>query len=177
MDNINMDNIKYSKQNYDSTLNAFFRRNVNENISEHFSDNILNTNFLTLIDNFKLLNLPANVVDFFINNNAYECEIYINNYTFFSITKILEIYEYYKKDNIINIIDIGYIYQGMGHINVIYYNTKFNKFFFRNDGGSNGHEREFNYNNMKILSQIDDITKINNISYDYETLIEKINNI
>ena len=42
----------------------------------------------------------------------------------------------------------------MGHIKVIYYNTKFNKLFFRRDGGSNGYDREFNYNAMKELSKI-----------------------
>ena len=171
-----MSNIEYGKKNYDSTINAFFRKNVTDDINDHNSLNILDNKNLNYIIKLKNLNLPKNIEDFFINHNAYESEIYINNYTFISIKKILELYELYKKDNITNIIDIGFIYKGMGWINVIYYNTKFNKLFFREDGGSNGFDRQINYNLMKEKSKINNIKDINDLSYDFQEILNLINN-
>jgi hypothetical protein len=166
-----MSNIEYGKKNYDSTTNAFFRQNINNDIEEHNSLNILDNNVINYINELKKINLPKNIEDFFINHNAYESEIYINNYTFISIKKILELYEFYKKDNITNIIDIGFIYKGMGWIEVIYYNTKFNKLFFREDGGSNNYDRKHNYDIMKKISEINNIENINDLSYDFEEIL------
>jgi hypothetical protein len=166
-----MSNIEYGKKNYDSTTNAFFRQNINNDIEEHNSLNILDNNVINYINELKKINLPKNIEDFFINHNAYESEIYINNYTFISIKKILELYEFYKKDNINNIIDLGFIYKGMGFIEVIYYNTKFNKLFFRVDGGSNNYDRKHNYDIMKKISEINNIENINDLSYDFEEIL------
>lgn len=169
-------NIQYSSEKYDSTQAPFFRKSINDDISEHNSENVLNIENLNLINNFKFLNLPEAIEDFFINNNAYNCEIYLNNYTFLSMKKIIELYNFYKNDNITNIIDLGFIYEGMGYIQVIYYNTKFNKLFFRSDGGSNNYDRENNYNLMKKISLIDSIDLINSKNYDFDDLLQKINN-
>ena len=168
-------NLEYSNKNYDSTQAPFFRKSINNNIIDHNSENILNIEYLNLINNFKLLNLPTNIEDFFINNNAYNCEIYINNYTFLSIKKIIELYKFYNEDNINNIIDIGFIYKGLGYINVIYYNNKFNKIFLREDGGSNNFDRELNYTKLKELSKIDKVELIENENYDFDELIYNIN--
>jgi hypothetical protein len=169
-------NIQYSSEKYDSTQAPFFRKSINDDINEHNSENVLNIENLNLINSFKLLKLPKNIEDFFINNNAYNCEIYLNNYTFLSMKKIIELYDFYKNDNITNIIDLGFIYEGMGWIQVIYYNTKFNKLFFRSDGGSNNYDREDNYNLMKKLSLIDSMDLINSKNYDFDDLLQKINN-
>ena len=170
-----VNNIEYSYENYDSTLAPFFRKNINNNINEHNSENVLNIENLNLINDFKLLNVPKDIEDFLINNNAYRCEIYINNYTFLSIKKILELYDFYKKDNITNIVDLAYIYMGMGWIKVIYYNSKFNKLFFREDGGSNNYDRKDNYDNIKKKSKIKNIEDINDISYNFEEILNIIN--
>jgi hypothetical protein len=169
-------NIEYSCTNYDSTQAPFFRKSINNDLNNHNSENILNIENLNLIDNFKLLKLPKNIEDFFINNNAYNCEIYINNYTFISMKKIIELNEFYKKDNINNIVDLGFIYKGMGFIEVIYYNTKFNKLFFRVDGGSNNYIRKHNYDIMKNISEINNIENINSKNYDFTEILELINN-
>ena len=169
-------NIKYSYENYDSTQAPFFRKCINNDIDYHNSENILNIENLNLIDNFKNLKLPKIIEDFFINNNAYKCEIYINNYTFLSMKKIIELNDFYKKDNITNIIDLGFIYKGICYIEVIYYNTKFNKLFFREDGGSNNDIRKNNYTIMKDLSSIDSIDLINSKDYDFEEILNLINN-
>ena len=170
-----MDNIEFGIINYDSTQAPFFRKSIDSDKRQHNSENILNVENLNLIDKFKSLKLPKNIEDFFINNNAYNSEIYLNNYTFLSINKILELYEFYNNDNIKNIIDLGFIYIGMGHIDVIYYNSKFNKIFFRNDGGSNGYDRLQHYNEMNEVSKIDNINSIDKVYYDFDELLEKIN--
>ena len=163
-------NINYGYENYDSTMAPFFRQAINSDISYANCISLLDNN-IDKINVFKCLGLPKNINDFFINNQAFNKEIYVNNYTFISITKILDLYKYYKNDNITNIIDIGFTYEGMGWIKVIYYNTKFNKLFFRTDGGSNNYDRLDNYNNMKIMSKIDNIELLNSISYDFDEIL------
>ena len=167
---IDPNTINYSYENYDSTMAPFFRPAINSDISYVNCISLLDDN-IDKINDLKCLGLPKNINDFFINHQAFNKEIYVNNYTFISITKILDLYKYYKNDNIDNIIDIGFIYEGMGWIKVIYYNTKFNKLFFRIDGGSNGYDRLDNYNKMKIMSKIDKIELINSVAYNFEEIL------
>ena len=164
-------NINYSYENYDSTNAPFFRPALNNDISYANNTSIIDNNNIDIINKFKMLGLPMNLNDFFINNQAYNKEIYINNITFLSIKKILELVNIYNNDNISNIIDLGFIYEGMGWIKVIYYNTKFNKLFLRMDGGSNGYDRLHNYNDMKNISKIDNIELINSTAYNFQEIL------
>ena len=59
----------------------------------------------------------------------------------------------------------------MGWIKVIYYNTKFNKLFFRMDGGSNHLDRLDNYNNMKKLSKLDNIELLFTKAYSFQEIL------
>ena len=165
-----INNINYGYENYDSTNAPFFRPAPNYDISSANFTSLLDDN-IDKINEFKCLGLPKIINDFFINHQAFNKEIYLNNYTFISITKILDLYKYYKNDNITNIIDIGFIYHGMGWIKVIYYNTKFNKLFFRMDGGSNGDVRLENYNIMKNISQINNLELINTKAYSFQEIL------
>ena len=162
--------INYGYENYDSTMAPFFRQYINNDISLNNEISILDNNNIDIINEFKLLGLPKNINDFFINHQAFNKEIYFNEYTFISIKKILDLYDTYKNDNINNIIDIGFLYHGMGFIKVIYYNTKFNKLFFRLDGGSNNYDILNSYNNMKNISTITNIDYMNSIAYDFQDL-------
>ena len=164
-------NIKYGYDDYDSTMAPFFRQAPNNDLSQNNSTSILENENIDIINDFKLLGLPKNINDFFINNQAFNKEIYINNITFISIKKIINLVKTYKQDSINNIIDLGFIYDGMGWIKVIYYNTKFNKLFFRMDGGSNDYDRLENYNNLKNISKIDIINKINSHYYDFNEIL------
>ena len=164
-------NISYSHENYDSTMAPFFRQAPNNDLSINNTLSIIENNNVDIINEFKILGLEKNINDFFLDHEAYNKEIYINNITFFSISKILDLYKCYKNDNITNIIDIGFIYQDMGWIKVIYYNTKFNKLFLRMDGGSNGYDRLDNFNKMKIMSKIDNIELINSHAYNFEEIL------
>tara|TARA_B100001093_G_scaffold506125_1_gene564536 strand:+ start:1041 stop:1574 length:534 start_codon:yes stop_codon:yes gene_type:complete len=169
--NIDFNNIYYSYENYDSTMAPFFRPAPNNDLSINNTLSIIENNNITIINEFKILGLEKNINDFFLDHEAYNKEIYINEYTFFSIKKILDLYEYYKNENINNIIDIGFIYQGMGWIKVIYYNTKFNKLFFRMDGGSNDLDRLDNYNNMKKLSKLNNIELLDTKAYSFKEIL------
>ena len=110
------------------------------------------TNKLTIDNNIddKLnkLSFTQEIKDFYKNISSSAQEIYINNWTLFSVDKILEMTEKYKKDNI-PYIDIGFRYIGMGHVDVAFFHPKYNTILFRPDGGSSGHDRIANYNNLK----------------------------
>lgn len=75
-------------------------------------------------------------------------EIYANNWTFFSVKTILDRYNTCKADNVYTI-DIALKYFGMGWIRIMFYDPILNTFNIRDDGGSNGFDREINYNNLK----------------------------
>lgn len=148
--NLNNLDIKYGKENYDSTDKPLFHQNVNSNNIENNCESIIqNNDNIELIDKFKKLIQDEILLDFYINNNAYNKELYINNWTFMSIKKILEINEQYKSDHINNIVDIGFRYSGLGWIKLAFYDTELKKILYRMDGGSNGYDRADNYNKLK----------------------------
>ena len=67
--------------NVDNTNNT----NENQNIS------VIEDNNLLLAIEFKELNLEKSITDFYLTNEAFNREMYTENWTFFSITKILEL--------------------------------------------------------------------------------------
>jgi hypothetical protein len=52
-------------------------------------------------------------------------------------------------------IDIAIAYAGMGFVNVLSYHKDSKKYFVRMDGGSNGYDREYNYNKYKDYNPIE----------------------
>mgnify|MGYP001366664579 CR=1 FL=1 len=73
-----------------------------------------------------------------------DVQVIMEDFTFFSLStlnKNKEDYDYF--------IDIAMSYIGMGHIYVISMIKATGKFFFRQDGGSNGYERLFTYQNYQ----------------------------
>jgi len=53
------------------------------------------------------------------------------------------------KNDEIYTVDLAFKYRGMGHILIMFYNRKTGQFLYRYDGGSNGYDREYNYNRLK----------------------------
>ena len=143
-----LNNITFSMPNHDSTTQPFFLPNIDNdtNIS------IIEDNNLLLNIEFKELNLEKNITDFYLDNEAHNKEMYIENWTFFSISKILELVKHYTSHNINNIVDLGFMYHGMGHVKVVYYNKITKKIHFRMDGGSNDYDRMDNFNELKKIS-------------------------
>jgi hypothetical protein len=66
-------------------------------------------------------------------------EVSLHDFTFLRPSEIEKNYKRYSY-----FYDVALKYQGMGHLQVISV-TKDNKYFLRNDGGSNGYERADNY--------------------------------
>lgn len=144
--------IKISNPEFDSTVQPFF-------FNDNSCKNIDLIEQIKIISNKEQLNsilnndyfnkLPENIKEFYYLFNNINNEIYIHYWTFFSINNILKRYnEFYKKDNIY-IIDIAYSYLGMGWIQILSYDPIKEKYIVRDDGGSNGFDREDNYKNLK----------------------------
>lgn len=148
----NQQNILFSSRNHDSTGQPFFLPNVDANTNTNQNISIIEDNNLLLAIEFKELNLIKAITDFYLDNEAFNKEMYIENWTFFSITKILELVKHYIENNINNIVDLGFMYHGMGHVKVVYYDKISKKIYFRMDGGSNDYDRMANFNELKKIS-------------------------
>ena len=159
-------NILFSPRNHDSTLQPFFLPNVDNDSNENQNISIIEDNNLLLAIEFKELNLIKSITDFYLNNEAFNKEMYIENWTFFSITKILELVKHYIENNINNIVDLGFMYHGMGHVKVVYYNKITKKIYFRMDGGSNDYDRMANFNELKKISN-NEVAYIGGIDFTY----------
>lgn len=174
MSNIDINN---STQNYDSTLAPFFRNNYDSDVEDIDSESIINVDKINLINKFTNINLPIEIKNFYINNNSYNRELYIKSWTLFSIKKILDMHDNYLKDDITSIIDLGFIYLGLGWIKVAFYNTEDNMIYYRRDGGSNGWDRNANYKNLKKYDTLN--KKSNGMNSDksisFSTFLKEIN--
>ncbi len=143
-----LDKCNISSDSYNSTKEPFFNNDINKDIFKlnnkvisHYNipDN-LNRNIILI---YNLLSDPLK-------------EIYIGEWTIFSLKFAIEQYNLLCKANRKDVFDIGYRYLGLGHIELISCDLSTHLLFYRPDGGSNGYDREFNYNNL-----------INNGSKDY----------
>ncbi len=131
---------KVSCNNYDSIQQPFFSSDNNGNkfvinfqsLSNYNIPESLNRNIILI---YKILGDPTK-------------EIYIGEWTILSLDKALSIYQEFCNNGQKNVFDIGYRYLGMGHIEVISCDLKSHLLFYRRDGGSNGYDREANYQNL-----------------------------
>lgn len=125
---------KVSDDEYDSTQIPFylFDKKNDFEINHELIENIpkgLNRNIKIIYD---ILGNPKK-------------EIYMKEWTIFSVNKALEIYKEYCNNGQTNIFDIGFIYQGMGHIRIIACDLTTHLLFYHNGGGSNGYDCENNF--------------------------------
>lgn len=129
-----------SDDDYNSTNQPFFNKDPqnrefkinSKKINDSIIPNSLNRNIILI---YKLLGNTSK-------------EIYLKEWTIFSLDKALNIYNNYCENGQTNIFDIGFKYMGMGHVDVISCDLKSHLLFFRPDGGSNGYDRENNFNNI-----------------------------
>ena len=146
--------IKNSRAGYDSTMAPFFRGYVDDNVDDIVCDSIIPDNNVNNIDTInKFIGVCKNksVQDFYINNNGIDREIYIKHWTLLSLEKIVGLDSTYKDSGIENVVDLGYMYYGMGWVIVVFYYIKTGKLYFRMDGGSNGYDRKENFDKLKDL--------------------------
>jgi hypothetical protein len=155
--NINFD---VSKPNWQSNQEPFMSNSQDLSI---IKDNYIN---LKLSET----ELSDDIKNFYKIFGSSSQEIYINEWTLFSLDNIIYMHNNYIKDNI-NIYDLGIEYLGMGHVNVAFYDPVNKIINYRHDGGSNGYEREYNYQELK------NYYKKNITGYTFTEFINTINNI
>lgn len=129
---------KISNEGYNSMDVGFFARDDNQKLFE--------------VDFKEIKPLPkginCNVKSIYEILGNMETEIYIGEWTIMTIKRALEIYEEYKKNERENVFDFGFRYMGMGHIEVVSCDLDDFKIFFHPAGGSNGYDREHNFNDI-----------------------------
>jgi len=131
---------KVSCNDYDSTQQPLFTSDSSQNkftinfqsLSNYNIPETLNRNIILI---YKILGDPTK-------------EIYLGEWTIMSLDKALKNYKEYSDNGQHNVFDIGYKYAGMGHITVISCDLKTHLLFYRPDGGSNGYDRQANYQNL-----------------------------
>lgn len=130
-------NSKLSDENYDSTIEPFFMKRGN-------NDYIMNYKDLPQLPE----SLNRHIKIFYTLLGNPDVEVYIGDYTFMSLIKCLENYNEYCLNQQTSVFDIAYRYEGMGHITVMSCDLNNHLLFERRDGGSNGYDREDNYNEL-----------------------------
>ena len=128
---------KKSKEGYDSTIEPFFMKDDDINFTEDYKD---------IPEIPESLNRHIKLMYQIIGNS--KIEIYIDEYTIMSLDKCLETYKNLCDNGQELVFDFGYRYVGMGHIEVISCDLSNHLLFFRDDGGSNGYDREDNYQRL-----------------------------
>jgi hypothetical protein len=136
-----LNNGNMSGKHYDSTKQPFFMRDGNQTEFK--------INFDYILDLPEGLNQNISLIYKIISDP--DREIYLDNWTIMSLNKIKEIYKEYCNNHQTRVINIAFIYLGMGHINVMGCDLQTHNLFFHRDGGSNGYEREDNFNYMVKL--------------------------
>ena len=141
------------KNDSNVTQHPFFQSNCKNNINLHTTE--LDTEYLIFLNKYPIdLNLKS--VYTIVGELK---EISIKDFTFLSLKEIKE-----RADNFSHFLDLGLSYIGMGHVKVLSVSKKDGLFFFRNDGGSNGYEREDNYNKYKdyqpVISELISFDKV-----------------
>ena len=126
-----------SNDDYNSANEAFFVQNKNNKF-------IIDYNIIEGIPD----SLNRNIITIYNILGSKNKELYLSEWTLMSINNALKRYDELCKLNRKDIFDIGYKYEGMGHITVLSCDLNSHLLFYRPDGGSNGYDREDNLNNL-----------------------------
>ena len=122
-----------------STENPFFLSSIIESKDYQLTNNLLNEEDKIIFNKLpKELRILYSKIG---SNHEYHHK---SGLTFLTLS---EIKRREKSHN--NFLDIAISYAGLGHVNVLGYHYESKKYFIRMDGGSNGYEREENYNYYK----------------------------
>ena len=121
--NVNFDinniDLQNSQSGYDSTIAPFFRGHVDIDRDNVESDSIIpeyNIINIDLINRFTDICPDQIIQDFLINNKGIDREIYTGEWTILSMQKILDLDTTYRESEIKSIVDLGYVYHGLGWI-------------------------------------------------------------
>lgn len=132
----------FSRSDYNSTCIGFFQQDtsappsINENLEE----------VRNIIQNVPV---PQYLIDFWTHIKSAHVEYYFGKWTLMSLKNIYERYTLIQKCGQTRVIDFAFMYNGMGYIIVAAYDPKYDKIFFREDGGNNSHTRSIHWNFIK----------------------------
>lgn len=125
-----------SSDNYDSSNKPFFFNDKNQSKFE------IEYNPINGIPD----SLNKNIIDIYNIIGNKKKELYLGEWTIMSFENALNRYNELLSLNVIDVFDIGYKYEGMGHITMLSCDLKSHLLFYRPDGGSNDYDREYNLN-------------------------------
>ena len=129
---------KLSSNNYDSTQEPFFNRDGKKDTFE--------INFDTINNIPDGINRNISLIYDILGSS--KREIYIGEWVIMSLDKAIKIYKEYCNHGQKKVFDIGFRYMGMGHIEIISCDLESHLLFFHPGGGSNGWDRESNFNEI-----------------------------
>ena len=127
-----------SEEGYDSTEVGFFQQDTQQKLFE--------VDFNTIVELPKGINRNVKHIYEILGNM--QKEIYIGEWTIMTIEKAMEVYNEYKNNGRENVYDFGFRYLGMGHIEIVSCDLEDFKIFFHRGGGSNGYDREDNFQDI-----------------------------
>ena len=138
--------VGYGEKNYNSILVPFFQQNRDTDYTPSIEESISSKEKLSEFCN-KYIKLPDDFTEF-VSEGVPERETYVADWTIFNLNCMLDRYVSLLKNNIYTL-DIGFKYVGLGYIKICFYDPKLDAFFFRLDGGTNGWDRESNFEKVK----------------------------
>ena len=141
-----------------TTDHPFFQPSLDENTVETLFNQKCEKSINEKVVSFsKDNNFPFELKFLYLFLGVDNREIIVNDVSLFSFNELVKRHDNFIEKGQNDIIDLGTKYLGMGHVAVLTLNKKTSKVFLRSDGGSNGYDREINFNkSINIIS--DDIS-------------------
>jgi hypothetical protein len=150
---------------FDASTNPFFQPAQSTSLETPPNVSVYNyDDFINIFNTYKDVNFNKALLLLYIYTGSVQKQIITQNgWTLFSIEQIFDRYkndkdrykndkDRYKNDKERLWIDIGIVYQGLGHVLTLRMDIRNGELFMQPDGGSNGYEREMYYN--KYVEQV-----------------------
>ena len=164
-----LNDFTYSNEGYSSLNTPFFAQDIQDKTIDNNTTEIC----LKRYDEFKD-RIPYEIQLFYEYVNNADIEAYSNNdITFMKWNDVLSYYDAKQQSGQSNVLDFAIKYAGMGWITVYFVNLANGKIYKRSDGGSNGYDREDNFN--EICNWNGDTTKY--VQCMFTHLIHAVNNL
>ena len=136
---------------FDASTNPFFQPAQSTSLETPPNVSVYNyDDFFDIFKTYKDVNFNKALLLLYIYTGSVQKQIITQNgWTLF---RIEQIFDRYKNDKERLWIDIGIVYQGLGHVLTLRMDIRNGELFMQPDGGSNGYEREMYYN--KYVEQV-----------------------
>jgi hypothetical protein len=160
---------------FDASTNPFFQPAQSTSLETPLNVSVYNyDDFFDIFKTYKDVNFNKALLLLYIYTGSVQKQIITQNgWTLFSIEQIFDRYqndkERYQNDKERLWIDIGLVYQGLGHVLTLRMDIRNGELFMQPDGGSNGYEREMYYN--KYVEQVPNKSMYMNIKKVLDALV------